>query len=224
MNELNIIAMMSVPRVGWIETFNCLNKAAFDLGFPLYTMQGVFWGHCMEKGMEDIIKKKQYKYILTVDYDSVFDSDDIRKLYNIIDADPTMDAICPYQVMRERNILIKTDDEEEVAATKKDGVFDVQTGHFGLSLVRISSLIGIPRPLFHSIPDNNGGWSELSVCDDIYFWNQFRQYSRRVCMTEDVRIGHLQLLITWPMIKGAMHQYVRAYHAHGRPEETKAHP
>lgn len=217
----NFTALMSVPRVGWIETFGCLNRASRDLGFESVIVQGVFWGHCIENGLEEILRRGQSKYALVADYDSVFDTDDILKLHEIIEADPTIDAICPYQVQRESNCLIVTKDEEEAGSTYRDGVFDIKTGHFGLTLVRLSALDRLPRPLFHSTPDASGGWREGKTCDDIYFWDQMRQYSRRICMTDKVRIGHLQLFITWPLQKGPMHQYIQAYHQYGRPQETK---
>jgi len=212
----SIRGIMSLPRVTWTATMDCLFRPVYELQFRIRMVTGVFWGQCLEREMEAAIADGKEKYILVIDYDSVFDTNDIVKLWEVMEADPTIDALCPVQVKREQNeFLYKVDPEPKVPATR-DAV-EVLSGHFGLTMIRTSSLIRLPRPLFLSKPDMSGQWGPYKTDEDIYFWEQMRTYSRRICVCPSVKIGHLQLLITWPDGKYYKHQFVNDFKKNGRP-------
>lgn len=212
----DIRGIMSLPRVTWTATVDCIFDAIHTLQFRTRMVTGVFWGQCLEREMELAIKDKHEKYILVMDYDSIFDTKDIIKLWEVMEQDPSIDALCPVQVMRESNNLLYKIDTESKFPKNPDAI-DVLSGHFGLTLIRISSLDRLPRPLFLAEPDPNGSWGPYKTDEDIYFWNQMRQYSRRVCVCPRVKIGHLQLMVTWPDGKYAKNQYVNDFKAQGRP-------
>lgn len=223
----NVRAIMSLPRIAWTTTMSVLHESCMRLGIEAQRATGVFWSQCLERMMEQAIADG-VEYILTVDYDSVFDQHDIVRLWQIMEANKDVAAVCPMQIQRDRvNALCSIKDgkggfhatvDEETLQTD---VVDIYTGHFGLTMIRTSALAGLPRPLFHSKPDPNGGWNEGKVDDDITFWMRLNDAGKRVCLCPRVRIGHLQLVVTWPddgFI--AVHQYHPEYIDNGRPPYT----
>lgn len=223
----NIRAVMSMPRVSWTTTNHVLHMAAAKLGIDAMRVTGVFWGQCLERAIEEAIRDG-VEYILTVDYDSVFDAEDIVRLWQIMHTRPDIAALCPLQVQRDKeNCLFTLRDSEGRlrAGVGEDELFtdaiEMNTGHFGLTLIRVSALEGIPRPLFYCKPAPDGSWGEGRVDDDIHFWNQLRDAGRLVALCPRVRIGHLQLVISWPDENSqALHQYFPEYSAKGRPSCT----
>lgn len=223
----DIRAVMSMPRVSWTTTNHVLHQAAAKLGIDTVRVTGVFWGQCLERVMEQAAKDGM-KYILTVDYDSVFDAEDIVRLWQIMETRPDVDALCPMQIQRDKENCLFT-------MTNADGSFrtgiderelftdalPMHTGHFGLTMIRTSALEGIKRPLFHASPAPDGTWGDGRTDDDINFWNLLRSAGRKICLCPRVKIGHLQLVISWPDENNqALHQYFPAYSEGGRPPCT----
>ena len=69
-------------------------------------------------------------------------------------------------------------------------------------------------------PNADGEWGEGRIDDDIYFWKKARREGLRIAACPKVRIGHLQLVITWPDdALRTKHQYVGKYYDDGRPAE-----
>lgn len=220
----NIVAIQSLPRVTWTTPSAVLHEACMNLGIACTRSTGVFWGQCMENMIEGCVKDG-VEYILTVDYDSIFDHQDIIRLWQVMEANPDIAALCPMQIQRDKvNTLCSIlDDDGNLAKgislerLETDAV-DIATGHFGLTLIRASALSGIRRPLFHSVPDKDGGWSDGKTDEDITFWLRLREAGRRVAICPRVRIGHLQLVVTWPDDQfSAAHQYHPDYIKAGRP-------
>ncbi|KKL72575.1 hypothetical protein LCGC14_2083580, partial [marine sediment metagenome] len=86
-----------------------------------------------------------------------------------------------------------------------------QTGHFGLTLIRTSALKRLKKPWFHSIPDENGSWGTGRQDADIFFWNNFKKSGCTMMLAPKVKIGHLQLMCTFP---GALEDDLRPVHYH----------
>jgi len=223
----DILAIMSLPRVAWTTTMGCLHESCSKLGIDAVRSTGVFWGQCIERMLEQTARDG-HKYALTVDYDSIFDANDIVRLWQIMESNPDIDVLCPLQIQRDKpNSLfcIMGSDGKLLDALSEERLLceaiDIYSGHFGLTLIRCSALEGIKRPLFWGQPDADGSWGKGRTDDDIFFWNRLREAGRRVCLTPRVRIGHLQLVVSWPDESfEAMHQYHPAYIEEGRPKCT----
>lgn len=220
-------AIMSLPRLAWSDTQGELHQAAAQLGINTTRSTGVFWGQCLERLIDKCLDKPECKYILTVDYDSVFSAEDIIRLWQVMETNPTIAALCPLQIGRDRNTVL-------VSAIDADGnmvkelrpeafytdALDINTGHFGLTLIRCDAIRDIPRPLFFGQPNKDGRWEEGRVDDDIHFWYSLQKAKRRICVCPKVRIGHIQTIVTWPgQDMQTIHQYCTKYHDDGRPEE-----
>lgn len=218
------VAIMSMPRVAWTETMASAAEACRMLQMPFVKTTGVFWGQCLERGMTRIIKEKNPEWILTIDFDSLFDEIDILALREIADASE-FDVVCPLQIGRDRNTLIvKPTEADGTVITElerdrlRDLIWPVQFGHFGLTMIRASALAKLPHPWFKGEPDENGEWSDGRMDDDIWFWKRAAEHGLKIGTTPRVRIGHLQLVGSWLDANLApVHQYLPEYHEKGRP-------
>jgi hypothetical protein len=223
----SVHAIMSLPRVCWTDTQGLLHQSATALGFDVSRATGVFWGQCLERLLEQLIEREEIKYALTVDYDSIFDPEDIVRLWQVMETNPDVAALCPLQIGRDKALplfSIKGPDGKILGSFSEDHLqtdaLDMNTGHFGLTLIRLDAIRDLPRPLFLGVPNDEGRWGEGRTDDDIFFWKRLSAAGRRICLCPRVRIGHLQNVITWPGedLK-AIHQYFTDFHGNGRPRE-----
>lgn len=221
-----VAAVMSLPRVAWTETLCHTLEVVSKLRIPFVKSTGVFWGQCLERMLRKCMDEGQ-KYALTIDYDSIFDVRDVVRLWQIMESNPDIAALCPLQIGRDRDALllnlVDKDGRPRQSVTAEDfyeEAVDIKNGHFGLTLIRLEALRDIPHPWFIGVPNEAGRWDDNRTDDDIYFWHKLRSHGKRVCATPKVRLGHLQLVITWPMDDCSVrHQYLNRYHEDGRPAE-----
>jgi hypothetical protein len=220
-------AIMSMPRIAWTDTMGATHLACVKLGIDFLKGVGVFWGQCLQRMMEQVCADPSRKYVLTIDYDSIFDPEDIVRLWQIMETNPDVDALFPLQVGRDRDTCLLSmvnEDGERIkrvdAAEFRRQVLPCETGHFGLTLIRTDALRRMKKPWFVPTPAPDGGWGDGRVDDDIHFWHAFRAAGNNVCVTPRVRIGHLQLIVTWPGEDlRTIHQYCSKYGDEGRPTE-----
>jgi len=217
-------AVMSLPRIAWTETMGATVTACRRLQIDFVRATGVFWGQCLTRTFEEIIRRGEHDWILTIDYDSVFDEQDVLALRSVADAEQ-LDVVCPLQIGRDRDsCLMLLDDgtgnprREMPASDLAQPYLQPLWGHFGLTLIRVEALKRIARPWFNSHPDEDGGWGDTRTDEDIHFWKQARAAGIKMGVTPRVRIGHLQLMVTWPGPDlNPIHQYLPEYGRQGRP-------
>ena len=201
---LNVAAVMSVPRLGFMDNLFCVFQAIIPNKIPLIKEQGAFWGQCLERGMQNQIDTDA-DAILTIDYDTIFTLADAKYLIQLMADHPEADAIVPIQVGRSgmqalvsmksksgqlRSMVPKTEFEPELTR--------ITTGHFGLTLIRTSSLLKLPHPWFWGQPGPDGQWNQGRMDDDIYFWNKMEKAGMTVYSANRIVLGHLELVATWP--------------------------
>lgn len=222
-----IHAIMSLPRVCWTDTQGVLHQASAALGIDVSRATGVFWGQCLERLIDKLLASDGVKYILTVDYDSIFDAEDIVRLWQVMETNPDVAALCPLQIGRDKDLplfSIKSEDGTLQKSFSEDTLYtdalDMHTGHFGLTLIRTDALRELKRPLFLGVPNAEGRWGDGRIDDDIFFWQRLAQAGKRICLCPRVRIGHLQNVVTWPGEDlRSITQYLTDYHANGRPRQ-----
>ncbi len=220
---LLIVAVMSCPRLGWTDTFGSIEQAFFPLGIQLFRHSGVFWGQGLTKLIESAIAQGA-DFIITLDYDSVFTREHVERLCQLA-VEEDVDAIVSVQVRRENNYSMFTmrggDGELKTRVAKsefKQPLTRITTGHFGLTIIRVEAFRKLNKPWFLAIPDKDGEWNEGHVDEDIYFWHNAERSGWKVCLANEVRIGHLQNVIAWPKDDfSAEIQYVSQYNEHGQP-------
>ena len=222
----DIHAVMSLPRLAWTENMSCCFEAFGRLGIPFVRAIGVFWGQCLQRCFANVVADQRYKWILSVDYDSIFYAHDVVALRDIAERNG-LDALAPMQVARDRNTVLTkiAGDDGKPLSVLPDGWMAREhwpclSSHFGLTLIRTDALRRIPQPWFIGQPGAKGDWGNDRVDDDVYFWHQLTAHGLRMSITPRVRIGHLQTLATWPssVDLSPIHQYMPDYHREGRPE------
>lgn len=224
--RLKITALMSCPRLGFTDNFFCALSAFTPLGIQMAKDSGAYWEQSMARLFYLRVDAGD-DYIFTVDYDSVFKPDDVIRLVELMHSTDA-DAICATELKRDCSQLLMTvhpdefvDDGKNVDL-KKD-LLRIRTGHFGLTIIRCASLKKLPHPWFFSRPDSTDcRWDGGGKVDaDIFFWMLTEQHNWKVYQANQVRIGHIQRVVTWPTKgNGVVHQYLDDYEKNGKPKEV----
>lgn len=193
--QFSVKAVMSVPRIGWNDAGAAIECAMRPLGITLEMFHGVFWGQCMQRAFERCVADGT-DWILALDYDSMPRPSHLVRLLKVLGSSPHIDAIAPLQMRGggEESPLLSQTGKKEVAFFREP--FQVDTAHFGMTLIRTSALKDVAKPWFASQPDADGGWGEGRIDDDIWFWRQWKAAGKTVYVDPEVRIGHLQLLVS----------------------------
>jgi predicted SAM-dependent methyltransferase len=200
----SVYAVQTVPRLGFTSHFHCALQAYSRLGIPLVMSGGVFWNQGLERCFETAIAAG-VKYIIASDFDTIFDERDIEVLYGIMEAREDIDALVPVQMRREVASALLTmkdsDGNVRMNVTRDDFADDVTpiaTGHFGLTILRASSVATMAKPWFAEKPDESGGWSEGRVDADIAFWGQLEASGFKAYLANRVVVGHMEVVVTYP--------------------------
>lgn len=221
--KLKVSCVMSVPRLGFHDNMTCVFESVVPLRIPLFKFQGAYWGQNLERGMMDQIDAG-YDAILTVDYDTVFAIEDVKELIRLMEEHPEADAIVPLHVGRSGKsalMTIKSKSGKQLEVIQRDtfegDLTKIATGHFGLTLLRSSSLLKLPHPWFHGQPNADGLWGEGRIDDDIAFWKLMEKHGMNVFSANRVTVGHMELMVAWPDedLK-AIHQTVESYTKTGK--------
>lgn len=226
--DLKVSAVMSVPRLGFMDNFSCALTALAAVGITVRQFSGAFWGQCLERGFETIIEEDDPDVILGIDYDTIFTAQNVQTLMRLMLLHPEADAICALQSARGWNSPLLSIDlppdmtHDHIPKSYFDGdLTKLRTGHFGLTMIRVSSLKNMPKPWLWSKPDPAGTWGEGRTDDDIYFWRQWAKEGRTLFSANRCVVGHLELMIRWPgRDLGTIHQRVADFSKQGAPKET----
>lgn len=222
----DVVCLMSMPRVSFTANMLGVMAAIIDMRMSIITSTGAFWGQCLTRIMEQAIREHpSARWLLTVDYDTVFVPDQVRTLRRLADRHKA-DAIFPVQVKRdEEHTLIGIFGEDGKPrkslpfSDTRTEVIDCDSGHFGLTLLNVEALGRIEKPWFQSSPDERGGWDDGHTDDDMWFWRQWRKAGNTLKQANLVKIGHIQQVITWPTPEWkARHQFVNDYTRYGIPD------
>lgn len=198
---MKVIALCSCPRLGYMDFMGQSLAAFYQNGIDYKNCYGVFWSQAMSEAMREAVEDG-YEYIITTDYDSIYDRETVSQLLRLGQQNPQADAICTMQMGRFSGLLVSTESGEITRKElKENALVRVKTGHFGLTLFRVESLKKLDKPWFWSMPDEDGEWKRGAAGkedEDIYFWNNFSNSGMRLFLAPRLVIGHLELLIKWP--------------------------
>ena len=113
----------------------------------------------------------------------------------LLGGNPDIDAIAPLQCKRKNDTPLLTMADGKTQIEVDGRPFQVETAHFGCTLIRTEAIVKTEKPWFKSEPDKDGGWGEGRIDDDIWFWRQWKKAGNTVYVAPDVRVGHLQLMV-----------------------------
>jgi hypothetical protein len=186
-------AYLTLPRYESVVCRSLIELALRQLKIELTTSQGVFWGQCMQrmftKAVDDGID-----WILSIDSDSLFTSEQLSLLMDTLASNPHIDALaalqcrrgCPYPLLTTGELV------DGLTVEVSNAPFKVTTAHFGLTLFRVDALREVPKPWFCPKPDDNGEWGDERMDDDIFFWHQWRLAGKNIYVAPQVSIGHME--------------------------------
>lgn len=201
----NVKAVESMPRFGPVMHSICALKVFKTLQIDANFGQSCFWHQRLSVGMEDAIADPTCKYVLTLDYDTVFSCSDVMELYRLMEACPEADAVCSLQSKRrcEASLFSIRNEQGELAYQIPADwlnrlLLPVNTGHFGLTLIRAESLRNFPRPWMTPIPNKDGLWDKGQTDADIDFWHRFKANGFKLFLAPKVVVGHLEEVVKWP--------------------------
>lgn len=204
--DVRVHAVMSTPRLGFMDNFACWMQALVPLGIVPSKVTGAFWSQCLTRVIEDHIDSCEY--ILTLDYDTFFSKADVELLFALA-MTFQCDAITGIQTKRDdgRPMITLLGTQESPPEDGKSTlpaewfaqpVQQVDAIHFGLTVISTAALKRTIKPWFMEEPDQNGSWRDGRTDSDMFFWKNFRKSGNKVFVTPRVTLGHGEYKITWP--------------------------
>ena len=228
--EVRAEAVLSAPRFGPLTNVFAFIESLMPLHIRPTLGQGAFWAQVLTRMLEEFAPTTEY--IITLDYDSVMTRSDIERLFAIA-MTCQCDALAPIQAKREdgRPMLTLLDTMDDPPADGKtelplswfaEPVQQVDTAHFGCTIISTRALRRTLKPWFHSKPDAEGGWGDGRIDDDLWFWRQFKASGNRLFITPRVVIGHGEYVISWPSkdFSGPVFQHTTNWQRTKKPPET----
>jgi len=208
--KVRVACAMSTPRLGWQDHVFCWPRGLLPYGIAPVRFEGAFWEQCLDRVLTDIVaadddESQPPLWILTLDYDTVFEQDAVPRLLTYATAGE-YDFVAAVQMKRRVSEPLftmvgeKGERLSEVSRGKLlyHNVLPVNTAHFGLTLLKASSLKKVPRPWFKGTPSEQGTWGEGRVDPDIHFWAQAKSAGLKAGICTRVSVGHLECYIKWP--------------------------
>lgn len=221
-----LVACAAMARFGPAMHHRCNYDMLNALRIPFGIVSGCFWHHNLCEMMEKYIENPDVRYILTLDYDTIYATEDVLELYRLITSYPNVDAVVPLQSKRngdETLFSIQNEDgtpaKQVFAAEFANNLTEIAWGHFGLTILDADKLRKLPRPWMVGVPNTKTGrWTAEKIDPDIYFWRNWRENGNKVYLASHVAIGHLQEVITWPAMDfRPIHQCPNDYWKDGKP-------
>lgn len=241
-HDVKIVGAMSVPRLGFMDNYYCSIQAFSQFGISITKGTGAFWDQVMTRVLTEQSKEEHgNQFIITMDYDSVFEPDCVSRLVSAALLSG-YDAVAPLQTKRDDQKLMFVPQGMKTEGTItlpvewwEKPVQPVDSAHFGLTVIRTSALRRMPKPWFLGVPTSEGDWNDVEAesgivprCDpDMFFWRKWREAGNTLAICPQVAIGHAELVITWPDQRlKAIHQYPNHYWSAGgrRPPEAWGSP
>ena len=203
--QVKVGACTSVPRLAFTAHWGQMQMAFANLDIPVIKMTGYSWGACLQRAINKLIELG-CDWIITIDYDSIFQQEDVLRLLTLAARHDEADAIFPWQVKRggvDKLLFFLRDQNDKPMSIAPKSLFDGEMveahgGHFGLTLLKVAALKKTPKPWLWEQPNADGEWVEGKEDADIYFWRKFREAGNKVFLANAVRIGHIDEEILWP--------------------------
>jgi hypothetical protein len=180
--KVKVCGAMSLPRVTWSDNMFCATQAFAKARIPLWSYTGAYWHKGIAKMFTRAIER-EVDYLITLDYDTTFTSEDMNALLRLAVFNPDVAAVFPVQYKRDSDQIIcaKRNGDGEYMHTTKTGeldadLVDADAGHFGLSVFNINLIKQVPQPWFMCIPNKWGCWGDEQLGDVDPFWAE--AYSR----------------------------------------------
>ena len=220
LQERRACVVMTKPRLTFSDNETCLMRIS-RLNVSYMSHSGAFWEKNISKVIDQAVEAG-HEWIVTSDYDTVWDDDTLDALVAIFDANPDIDALAPLQMKRGGDYAFLKSSETSEEAYNSDSV-PVEWAHFGLTLFRASAFAKLERPWTRAFAGEDGKWGSDSVDPDIGFWRNWRDVGNTVHVAPRIPVGHMELMVGWPDEDLRPHyQHVGDWTEHGKPKEARS--
>lgn len=228
--DVRVEAVLSMPRLAFTANAFSWVQALMPLNIRPTMGTGCFWEQVHSRVWEQFVDRCEY--LLCIDYDSFFSQADVEHLMALA-MSFQCDALAPLQTKREdgrpmltlKGNLDAPPEEGKTSLPREwfaEPVQEVDTAHFGLTLLSTAALKRCKKPWFWSTPAPDGTWGDGRRDADIWFWSNWRDSGNRVYVTPRVMIGHGEYVVTWPgaHLQGPVFQWTTEYTKTHKPPET----
>jgi predicted SAM-dependent methyltransferase len=191
---------MSIPRLGFNISNHRVMQAIYQFGARAHMQQGAYFDISMEKAINKALDTGR-KYIVTVDYDTVFECEHLQRLVMLMDLHGSFDALSAVQLRRgEHRVLVSDRDGKSYGLDEfSDEVVQCRTACFGLTIFRREAFDKMPYPwLRHRDVYSEDGKYRDTIEADMGFWEKFERSGLKLGMATGVCVGHLEEFIVWP--------------------------
>ena len=208
--KVRVLCAMSTPRLGWQDHVFCWPRGLLPYRIAPVRYEGAYWDQCLDRVLTDMVEADTDEtqpplWILTLDYDTVFEADAVPRLLTYAAASD-YDFVAAVQMKRrvaEPLFTMVSEKGERISEVKRGellyhNIVPANTAHFGLTLLRASSLKKVPRPWFRGVPDQQGKWCGEKIDPDIWFWNQAKSAGLKAGICTRVAVGHIECWVKWP--------------------------
>lgn len=207
---------MSIPRLGFNMNTQKLMESIYKYNAPCVMEGGAYFDLSMEKGIQKALEHGT-PYIITVDYDTVFEASHVWRLVALMERYRDYDAMAAVQLRRgEHKVLVSGKDGDEYTLLHfSDEVLPCRTAHFGLTIFRREVFERLPWPwMRHTEQDGK------TIEADMMFWANLEAAGMKLGTATTVCIGHMEEFIVWPdRDYQPIYQEESEYHRVGRPRE-----
>jgi hypothetical protein len=191
--EAKVSAVMTCGRYEAVFARSMIEAALREVGIGLMYSQGVFYGQCMQKMLSDVVDIGA-DIVLTIDGDSIFKAEHIRRLLNLIVNDDEIDALASLQVRRGIKDALGFH-KGKTSIEWNGSPVQLTSAHFGLTALKVDKLRNVKKPWFFAQPDPDGDWTKDRIDDDIWFWKQWEEAGNTLFLDPGCRIGHLEEMV-----------------------------
>lgn len=192
--DVTVSALMTAPRYEAVYARNYIELALKACHIPLTVSGGVYYGQCMQTMLEALIGKVDYA--LTIDFDSMFTERHVQRLLSLVAGHDQIDAIAAVQPKRGCGEILASRREGSRTVDWTGYPIQVDSAHFGLTVIDIKKLATVPKPWFWAQPNDDGKWEGSKIDDDVYFWKKWQEAGHRVFVDPGCRLGHLEEVVT----------------------------
>lgn len=210
---MQIAAVMSVPRFGAHHVMDSLEDATNTLGIRLRKFYGPYWHQEMQDAFVSMMRDGA-DLIITFDHDSFVTVKQLELFLHHAE-DSTVDALAALQVARGCAAPLLS--HAKVRTLDGCTLVETNTAHFGCTAIKTEALDKVTMPWFWAIPDQTGcwrvqtpqpqgihpslrgahDWHDSKTDADIWFWQQWKHADNSLYIDWDVKIGHMEELISY---------------------------
>lgn len=208
--KVRVACAMSTPRLGWQDHVFCWPRGLLPYGIAPVRYEGAFWDQCLDRVLTDIVNADDDEsqpplWVLTLDYDTVFEQDAVPRLLTYAAASD-YDFVAAVQMKRrvaEPLFTMVNEKGERLSEVNRgrllyENIVPANTAHFGLTLLKASAIKKVPRPWFRGVPNKKGEWGDGRTDPDIWYWQQAAKANLKAGICTRVAVGHIECWVKWP--------------------------